>query len=144
LKKTVRVVGAVIVDEQKRILCALRSPSMSMPNVWEFPGGKVEEGEEPKEALIREIAEELGCTVDVHEKIAEVHYEYPHVIVNLLTYKAAIAEGEPKAKEHAELKWVPLQKLRSLEWAPADIPTVDALFTDEIRGSIAPRNRHPF
>ncbi|KXG09162.1 (deoxy)nucleoside triphosphate pyrophosphohydrolase [Anoxybacillus rupiensis] len=130
MKKTVRVIGAVIEDEQNRILCALRSPQMTLPNVWEFPGGKMEEGEKPEETLSREIFEELGCTIKVDEKMEEVHYEYPDVIVHLLTYKAKIAEGEPKAKEHAELKWVPLQDLTSLEWAPADVPTVKALLTN--------------
>jgi 8-oxo-dGTP diphosphatase len=132
VKKTVRVVGAVIYNEQNEILCALRSPEMSLPNLWEFPGGKIEEGENPEETLVREIQEELGCTIEVYEKIEEVYHEYPNVIVNLLTYKAKIVEGEPKAKEHAELKWVPLQDLNSLEWAPADIPTVEALLANKV------------
>jgi 8-oxo-dGTP diphosphatase len=127
VKKMVRVVGAVIYNERNEILCALRSKKMSMPNLWEFPGGKIEKGEHPEEALVREIHEELGCRIEVHEKIAEVHYEYPNVIVNLLTYKAKIIEGQPKAKEHSELKWVSLQDLSTLEWAPADIPTVEEI-----------------
>lgn len=127
VKKTVRVVGAVIYNEQNEILCTLRSPEMSLPNLWEFPGGKIEEGENPEESLVREIQEELECTIEVYEKIEEVHHEYPNVNVNLLTYKAKIIEGEPKAKEHAELKWVPIQELHTLEWASADIPTVEAL-----------------
>jgi 8-oxo-dGTP diphosphatase len=135
VKKTIRVVGAVIYNEQKEILCALRSPEMSLPNLWEFPGGKIEEGENPEEALVREIREELGCTIEVYEKIEEVHHEYPNVIVNLLTYKAKIVEGEPKAKEHAELKWMPFQELHSLEWAPADIPTVEALLEGDCSSS---------
>jgi 8-oxo-dGTP diphosphatase len=132
MKKTVRVVGAVIMNEKDEVLCALRSPDMSLPNLWEFPGGKIEEGEAPEETLVREIKEELGCTIQVQEKIEEVHHEYPSVIVNLLTYKAEILDGEPKAKEHSELKWVPLQELLTLEWAPADVPTVDALLADKV------------
>lgn len=132
MKKTVRVVGAVIMNEKDEVLCALRSPDMSLPNLWEFPGGKIEEGEAPEETLVREIKEELGCTIQVQEKIEEVHHEYPSVIVNLLTYKAEIIKGVPKAKEHSELKWVPLQELLTLEWAPADVPTVDALLADKV------------
>jgi 8-oxo-dGTP diphosphatase len=132
MKKTVRVVGAVIMNEKDEVLCALRSPDMLLPNLWEFPGGKIEEGEAPEETLVREIKEELGCTIQVQEKIEEVHHEYPSVIVNLLTYKAEIINGVPKAKEHSELKWVPLQELLTLEWAPADVPTVDALLADKV------------
>ncbi|KAB7707090.1 NUDIX domain-containing protein [Bacillus aerolatus] len=127
MKKTVKVVAAVCINEQGNVLCALRSPEMALPNLWEFAGGKIEKGETPEESLIREIQEELDCTVEVHELIEDVVHEYPNVIVNLLTYKTVIIEGTPTAKEHAELKWVPLQELRSLEWAPADIPTIDKL-----------------
>jgi len=127
VKKCIRVVGAVIYNERSEILCALRSPEMSMSNLWEFPGGKMEEHEKPEDALVREIQEELGCMIAVDGKIKEVHHEYPDIIVNLLTYKARIVEGEPNAKEHAQLKWVPLQNLDSLNWAPADIPTVEEL-----------------
>ncbi|MFX3622522.1 MAG: (deoxy)nucleoside triphosphate pyrophosphohydrolase [Ectobacillus sp.] len=132
MKKTVKVVGAVACNENGDILCALRSPEMPLPNLWEFPGGKMEEGEQPEETLIREIQEELGCTVEVYEQIEDATYEYPNIIVNLLTYRTKIVDGTPKAKEHAELRWVPLRELRSLEWAPADIPTVDALLTDKV------------
>ena len=127
MKKKVRVVGAVIYNEQNLILCALRAPEMSHGNYWEFPGGKVEKGEQPKESLVREIQEELGCTIEVQEQVADIHHEYENVIVNLLTYKSFIVEGQPQAHEHAQLKWVPLQDLTSLNWAPADIPTVHRL-----------------
>lgn len=127
MKKKVRVVGAVIYNEQKQILCALRAPEMSNGGLWEFPGGKIEEGEQPEESLVREIQEELGCTIAVGDQVADIHHEYEKVIVNLLTYKAYIVEGQPYPFEHAQLKWVPLQELSSLNWAPADIPTVERL-----------------
>ncbi|KKB41756.1 8-oxo-dGTP diphosphatase MutT [Bacillus thermotolerans] len=132
MKKTVQVTAAVCINEQDEVLCALRSPIMTLPNLWEFPGGKVEEGETPEESLIREIKEELGCTVEVHELIEDVMHEYPNVIVNLLTYRSTITEGMPLASEHAEIKWVPREQLRSLEWAPADIPTIDRLLAEKI------------
>lgn len=127
MKKTVKVVAAVCINEHEYVLCALRSPKMTLPNLWEFAGGKVEKGETPEESLVREIQEELGCTVKVHELIEDIFHEYPNIIINLLTYRTTIIEGTPKAKEHAEVKWVPLQELRSLKWAPADIPTIDKL-----------------
>ncbi|PFF33945.1 8-oxo-dGTP diphosphatase MutT [Bacillus cereus] len=127
MKKKVSVVGAVIFNERNEILCALRSPTMSLPNYWEFPGGKINAGEMPQEALVREIKEELGCLITVGEKIEEVEHEYGNVIVHLATYKAHIKSGMPKALEHADLKWVQVGNLLELKWAPADIPTVRIL-----------------
>jgi 8-oxo-dGTP diphosphatase len=135
MKGTIKVVGAVSVNDQGEILCALRSPNMSLPNLWEFPGGKIEEGETPEESLVREIKEELGCTVEVYERIEDVVHEYPNVIVNLLTYQTKIVEGTPKAKEHAELKGVPLEELKTLEWTPADVPTVERLLSSKANRS---------
>ncbi|MGF9769616.1 (deoxy)nucleoside triphosphate pyrophosphohydrolase [Bacillus paramobilis] len=127
MKKKVSVVGAVIYNEKNEILCALRSPTMSLPNYWEFPGGKINEGEMPQDALIREIKEELGCMITVGTKIEEVEHEYENIIVDLATYKAYIESGTPKALEHAELQWVQVKNLLKLKWAPADIPTVESL-----------------
>jgi 8-oxo-dGTP diphosphatase len=127
MKRVVHVVGAAIFNEQGDVLCALRGPQMSMPNVWEFPGGKVEEGESPEAALVREIREELGCTVSVGKLLADVFHEYEHAVIHLRTYEAHLTDGEPRAREHAELRWVPLSQLRALAWAPADLPTVEAL-----------------
>ncbi|GAA3328074.1 hypothetical protein GCM10020331_070580 [Ectobacillus funiculus] len=74
MKKTVQVVGAVIFfNETDDILCALRSPEMDLPNRWEFPGGKVEEGEQPEDTLSREIQEELGCAIEIFRKICRYY-----------------------------------------------------------------------
>ncbi|WP_088066745.1 8-oxo-dGTP diphosphatase MutT [Gottfriedia luciferensis] len=127
MKKQIKVVGAVIRNNQNQILCALRSADMSLPNLWEFPGGKIEKNEQPEDALIREIDEELGCKINVGELIEEVVHEYPEIIVELLTYEAKIISGKLVAKEHATLEWVELSNLQKLEWAPADVPTVEKL-----------------
>lgn len=126
--KRVEVVGAVLVNENDEILCALRSQTMSLPGLWEFPGGKIEAGESPENALKREIKEELGVEITVGEQIADVTHEYSTVIVRLLTYYAKIIDSsQPLAAEHEKLEWLGRHKLGELEWAPADIPTVEKI-----------------
>jgi 8-oxo-dGTP diphosphatase len=127
MNKTIHVVGAALQNERSEILCALRSPTMSLPNMWEFPGGKMELGETAEETLVREIREELGCEIKVDELLEDIFHEYSFATIHLITYKARIISGTPQAKEHARIEWVPLEKLPSLEWAPADVPTVHRL-----------------
>lgn len=127
MKKSVHVVGAIIENENKEIFCALRGPEMSLANYWEFPGGKIEVGETPEEALKREIAEEFDCLIEVGEKVEDTTYEYDKVIVRLETYKAKLLQGTPIALEHAEMKWVTLENLHKLNFAPADIPAVEKI-----------------
>lgn len=127
IKKTVHVVGAIIENENREILCALRGPEMTLPNYWEFPGGKIEQGESKEEALKREIQEELGCTIKVFKQVEDTTYEYEKVIVRLETFMAKIVSGVPKVSEHAEIRWVKRQELESFNWAPADIPAIDKL-----------------
>ncbi|QWG33332.1 (deoxy)nucleoside triphosphate pyrophosphohydrolase [Bacillus mycoides] len=127
MKKKVSVIGAVILNDHNEVLCALRSPMMSLPNYWEFPGGKVNKGEEPREALVREIKEELNCIITVEEQVEAVEHEYENIIVYLVTYKARIKSGTPKAHEHSELRWISIEHLKKLKWAPADVTTVEDL-----------------
>jgi 8-oxo-dGTP diphosphatase len=125
--KKIDVAGAVIFNDRNEILCAQRSPSMSQPGLWEFPGGKIEPGETPESCLIREIREELDCLIEVRERIADATHHYPGLAVRLITYRARILEGTPRPKEHARLVWLPLSEIAKLDWAPADIPTVRSL-----------------
>ncbi len=127
IKKTVHVVAAIIENEQKEIFCALRSPEMTLPNYWEFPGGKIEKGETKQEALRREILEELDCVIEVYEHVEDTTYEYEKIIVRLETFMAKIISGTPNLKEHADMKWISRHELKSLNWAPADIPAIDRL-----------------
>lgn len=124
-KKLVEVVAAVIENENNEILCALRSPIMTLPNMWEFPGGKVEEGESLYTAIEREINEELKCSVKAIEIIGENRHEYEKIIVNLTAIKCNLVEGEPVADEHSKLIYLKKENLESLIWAPADIPLVE-------------------
>lgn len=130
MKKLIKVVGAVIENENKEILCALRSPNMSLPNMWEFPGGKVEEQEELSDAIVREIKEELECDIECLGIFNDNTHEYENIIVNLITMKCKITGGIPVACEHAKLIWLKRECLESLVWAPADVPAIRKLIAE--------------
>jgi len=127
MKKQIKVVAAVIENENKEILCALRSSTMTMPNMWEFPGGKVEEDEDLPMAIKREIQEELGCVVEPEELHNEHIHEYETFNIQLITIKCRLEDGTPMPSEHAKLLWLRREHLSSLVWAPADIPAVELL-----------------
>jgi 8-oxo-dGTP diphosphatase len=127
-----KVVGAIIENEQNEILCALRSPEMSIPNLWEFPGGKVEENEDIYSALVREIDEELDCRIKTSKEIFNnTIHEYDTFIINLLSIKCKVISGNPTPREHSKLIWLKNENLESLKWAPADIPAVQQLIQDK-------------
>lgn len=130
MKKTIRVVGAIIKNDNNEILCALRSPNMSMPNVWEFPGGKVEILESLHEAIEREIREELLCEVRALDIFSNVVHEYDSVIVDLTCINCELVGGTPVATEHTRVEWVSRSNLKLLEWAPADIPSMELLVSN--------------
>ena len=127
MKKTVKVVGAIIINECDEVLCALRSPKMSLPNYWEFPGGKIEPNESIEDAVIREIQEELDCTIKALQVFNDYTHEYEHIFVNLITVLCELVQVKPNANEHAELRWVSKSQLNKLNWAPADLPAVHEL-----------------
>lgn len=129
MKPPVKVVGAVILDSG-RVLTAQRGLGKALAGLWEFPGGKVEPGESPTDALTREIVEELGCRITVGEHVATTTYEYEFGTIELATYYATLMSGTPVASEHSELRWVPFDDLHSLEWAPADLPAVETIIHD--------------
>ncbi|MCT8976995.1 (deoxy)nucleoside triphosphate pyrophosphohydrolase [Clostridium sp. CX1] len=132
MKKLIKVVGAVIENENNEILCALRSPKMSLPNMWEFPGGKVEKDENLKQAIEREIKEELGCKVQYSDIFNDNTHEYDTFTVNLITVKCKLISGTPTASEHSKLIWLKRENLPSLKWAPADIPAVLQLASEKV------------
>lgn len=92
--------------------------------MWEFPGGKIEPGESPREALVREIAEELGCTVSIGEHVTTTRHPYDFAVVTLSTYYCELISGTPTLTEHADVRWLDPADLGSLAWAPADVPAV--------------------
>jgi 8-oxo-dGTP diphosphatase len=129
LKKEINVVGAIVVQGTK-VLAAQRSPTMSLPGMWEFPGGKVEAGESPREALVRELQEELLCTAEIGDEVACTRHEYDFGFVTLTTFYSRLFDGEPRLTEHSEIRWIEATDLNSVEWAPADIPAVEQVMHD--------------
>jgi len=95
--------------------------------MWEFPGGKIEANESPREALEREIDEELACEVNVREELTTTTHSYDFGDVTLTTFWCELRSGTPMLKEHAEVRWLRRSELRSLDWAPADLPAVQAI-----------------
>lgn len=134
MKKQIKVVAAIIENEQNEILCALRSPTMSTPNLWEFPGGKVEENEDYFSALEREIIEEMNCTLRTQKEIYHENiHEYEFITIRLISIKAKIIEGSPTPNEHSKLIWLKRENLESLKWAPADISVVKKLTNESLK-----------
>jgi 8-oxo-dGTP diphosphatase len=132
MKKLVKVVGAVIENENQEILCALRAPNMSLGNLWEFPGGKIEKDESLKEAIEREIKEELNCEIEYTGLFNDNTHEYETFIINLITVKCRLVQGTPTASEHSKLIWLKRENLNSLKWAPADVPAVKQLIQEKV------------
>ncbi|HIT76560.1 MAG TPA: (deoxy)nucleoside triphosphate pyrophosphohydrolase [Candidatus Avipropionibacterium avicola] len=124
--KQIAVVGAVVVRDG-RVLAARRGPAMSLPGTWEFPGGKIEPGEGPEQALVREMREELLCTVEIGAHVATTTHAYDFGTVTLTTFLARVVAGEPQPTEHSAVRWLSVDELGSVEWAPADLPAVERL-----------------
>ena len=117
--KTIEVVAAII-EHEGRILATQRGYG-DFKDGWEFPGGKVEPGEMPEQALVRECREELGVTVAVDGVFMEVTHTYPDITVHLTLYHAAIAQGVPQKREHAQLRWITPAEIPQYAFCPANV-----------------------
>ena len=123
--KTVSVVAAVIKDND-RIFATARGYG-EYKGWWEFPGGKIEQGETPQQALIREIKEELDTEIRVGELIDTIEYDYPTFHLSMDCFWAEVVAGKLELKEAAAAKWLTKETLDSVEWLPADITLIDKI-----------------
>ena len=123
--KRIRVAAAVIRREDE--VFATQRGYGSYKDWWEFPGGKIEEGESPEEALVREIREELDTDIEVMSFLQTVEYEYPEFHLSMDCFWCRIKEGQLKLLEHEAARWLPLNDLRQVNWLPADLLVVDTL-----------------
>ena len=115
----IEVVAALICDNGKFMICQ-RPAHKARGLLWEFVGGKVEQGETKEQALIRECQEELAVTLSVGDVFMDVVHEYPDLTVHLTLFNATIAEGEPQKLEHNDIQWITPSEISNYEFCPAD------------------------
>ncbi|MSU49569.1 MAG: (deoxy)nucleoside triphosphate pyrophosphohydrolase [Opitutus sp.] len=123
------VVAAVIEDGHGRVLLAQRPAHKHLGLKWEFPGGKVEPGESPEQAILREIKEELGCSVVITRALPRFTHDYVAVVIEMIPFVCALAQDSaaPHPHEHVALVWAAPEALRTYDLAPADWPVVAEL-----------------
>lgn len=123
--KTVKVVAAIIIHENK--IFATQRGYGEFKDGWEFPGGKIEPGETPQEALEREIKEELDIEIEVKDFLETVEYDYPEFHLSMDCFFCTIKSGELVLKEHEAAKWLTVETLDSVDWLPADQGLVEGI-----------------
>ena len=128
--KTIRVVAAVIRavnGDGRQMIFATQRGYGDFKGGWEFPGGKIEDGETPQEALKREIIEELETEIKVGDLIDTIEYDYPAFHLSMDCFWAEIVSGDLILKEHEAAKWLTIENLNSVDWLPADVTLIDKI-----------------
>jgi 8-oxo-dGTP diphosphatase len=123
----VQVVCGVIRNPEGAYLACLRPKGKHLGGLWEFPGGKVDPGESPEEALVRELGEELAVVVEITRALSPVVWNYGETTIRLSPFLCGIVSGELQALEHEQVRWVLPEDFDTLTWAPADVPILREL-----------------
>lgn len=134
--KAIKVVAAVISavsEDGVPVVFATQRGYGEYKDWWEFPGGKIEEGETPEEALVREIHEELAAVITVERFLTRVEYDYSAFHLSMDCFWCRLAEGHLTLLEHEAAKWLPLDDLRQVKWLPADVLVAEAIEKERIR-----------
>ena len=124
--KVIEVVAAIIHDEEGRIFATQRGYG-PMKDGWEFPGGKMEAGETPEDALKREIWEELETRIEVEQLFETIDYDYPDFHLTMHCYICKVESGKLTLKEHEAARWLAKEQLSSIDWLPADRSIIRSL-----------------
>lgn len=122
--KTINVVAAIIKKDNKVLIANRKSGEFA--GMFEFPGGKIEDGETNEQALIREIQEELETTITIEKYFMNVHYNYPNFILNMDCYLCTLKDNQIKLNNHNTIKWITLDE-QNINWIPADIQIIKKL-----------------
>lgn len=128
--KTIKVAAAVIMSENEqgeKVIFATERGYGDYKDWWEFPGGKLEAGETPEEALVREIREELNIRIDVDQFLLTVEHDYPAFHLSMDCFLCQMQEGHMTLLEHEDARWLKASELRSVRWLPADVKVVEMI-----------------
>lgn len=123
------IVTAAVIFNNDKLLITQRKRGTNQELKWEFPGGKLEEGESPEECLVREIKEELGIDIEVRDSFDIVYHQYPSITILLLAYKCSFKCGELEAIECNDYRWINIEEIDKYQFAEADIPIVNKIIS---------------
>ena len=128
-KNSIICVSAAVIQSSGMIFAAQRKDAGPLALKWEFPGGKVEPGEDPAEAVVREIKEELSIQIDVLSHLTTVKHAYETFYLEMNAYLCKIVSGKLRLNEHIDAKWLSKSELYTVDWAAADLPIVELMAT---------------
>ena len=128
------VVGVIFNADRNRVLLSRRKADADQGGLWEFPGGKCDEGEDKTSALKRELHEELGMQVEAHETLLEFDYDYPHKSIRFTVSAVYAWDGDPYAREGQKIEWVSIEKLGERDFPAANVKILESLSTTSTSG----------